>query len=249
MIMYRFKKPLQEAILLKRNSQFTMDVMIDGDVVKCHCPTTGRIGDIEIKNIACLISESDDPKRKLKYTVEAISCDDLATLDKHWIGINQTLSNRLIEFFLQNHLLEQMVNNYTEIRREVTIGVSKLDFYVGSTYIEVKTPLNTLNVNYGRGIKTKKITPFSSTDRFVKHIRELASSLDSHERAIMLTVHQYKVTNRKEHLKSTNYNEVKATMEDAIQKGLETWTIDMKFTPIGVELLSCINTTDSLIKD
>lgn len=112
-MMYRFEKPLQEAVLLKRNSQFTMDVMIDGNVVKCHCPTTGRIDDIEINNIACLVSESDDPKRKLKYTVEAISCDDLNNPDKQWIGINQILSNSLVEYFLQNHLLNNMVSDYT----------------------------------------------------------------------------------------------------------------------------------------
>lgn len=248
-MMYQFEKPLKEALLLKRNSQFTMEVMIGGAVVSCHCPTTGRIGDIETKNIACLVSESDDPKRKLKYTVEAVSCDNPNNPFKQWIGINQILSNRLVEFFLKQHALKQMVSNYTEIFREVRLGVSKLDFYVGDTYIEVKTPLNTLHVTYGSSIKTKKVSPFSSTDRFVKHIRELVGALKEHERAIMLTVHQYKVTDRKAHLKSTHYNEVKAAIEEAIQRGLETWMLDMIFMPEGVELFSYKNTTRELIKD
>ena len=52
---FMFEKPLKEAILLKRNSQFTMDIEIDGRVEKAHCPTTNRIGNIEVKNIACLV--------------------------------------------------------------------------------------------------------------------------------------------------------------------------------------------------
>lgn len=246
---YKFDKELKEAILLKRNSQFTMDIMIDGKIQKAHCPTTNRIGDIETKNIACLVSVSDDPKRKLKYTVEAISCDELDNPNKNWIGINQILSNKLVEFFLKTHQLNNMVSNYDDIKREVNLGISKLDFLVGNTYLEVKTPLTTLNVKYGSNIKTKTNAPFSSTDRFCKHINELANSLDNHERAIMLTVHQYEITERKKHLKSTNYELVKKTLEDAMKKGLETWMLDMKFEKDGVSLISCKNTTNDEIKD
>ena len=109
-----------------------------------------------------------------------------------------------------------MVSNYDSIKREVNLGVSKLDFLVGNTYLEVKTPLTTLNVKYGKNIKTKEVTPFSSTDRFTKHINELAGSLDKNERAIMLAVHQYEITERKEHLKSTNYELVKSTIDKAV---------------------------------
>ena len=246
---YKFDKELEEAILVKRNSQFTMDIEIDGKIEKAHCPTTNRIGDIETKNIACLVSTSDDPKRKLKYTVEAVSCDELDCKNKNWIGINQILSNKLVAFFLETHQLDNMVSNYDSIKREVNLGISKLDFLVGNTYLEVKTPLTTLNVKYGNNIKTKDVTPFSSTDRFTKHINELAGSLDKNERAIMLTVHQYEITERKEHLKSTNYELVKSTIDRAVEKGLETWMIDMKFEPDGVSLLSCKNTTNEDIKD
>ena len=67
--MFRFERPLKEGRIIKRANRFIMDVELDGQAVKCHCPTTGRIGDIEVSGVACLVSESDDPKRKLKYTV------------------------------------------------------------------------------------------------------------------------------------------------------------------------------------
>lgn len=65
----------------------------------------------------------------------------------------------------------------------------------------------------------------------------------------MLTVHQYEITERKEHLKSTNYELVKSTIDKALEKGLETWMIDMKFEKDGVSLISCRNTTNEDIKD
>lgn len=244
---YMFEKPLREGIILKRNSQFTMDVSLDGEVVRCHCPTTNRIGDIELKQVTCLVSESDNPKRKLKHTVEAVSCDSLDMAEKNWIGINQILSNRLVEYFLNTRQLEKMVSDYTEIQREVSLGISKLDFLVGNTYLEVKTPLTTLNVIYGSHIKTKPSTPFSSTDRMVKHVRELTGSLQSHERAIFLTVHQYRETEIKQHLRSTHYEEVSRTMSEAVNTGLETWNIDMEFTPQGVSLIKYENISRKFI--
>ena len=79
---YEFETELIEGIIVKRNSQFTLDVEIDGDVEKVHCPTRGRIGNIDLKNIACLLSESNNPKRKTRYTLEAISVSELDSKNK-----------------------------------------------------------------------------------------------------------------------------------------------------------------------
>lgn len=243
---YIFEHELIDGIIVKRKSQFTMVVNINGAEYHCHCPTTGRIGDIDTKNIACLLSKSDDPNRKTPYTVEAISADDLDALNKNWVGINQILSNKLIEFFLRTHQLDEIVSDYSDIHREVKLGKSKLDFLVGDTYIEVKTPLNTLQVKYGKHIQTKPAAPFSSTDRFVKHINELASSLGNHQRAILLTVYQYEVTEPKQRLRSTHYEEVSSAVQKAIDKGVEMYEISMKFDKTGVELLQCRNTTHGI---
>lgn len=181
--MYLFATPLQEGIILKRNSQFTMEVLLNNKIVK--------------------------------YTVEAISCDEYTIEEKNWIGINQILSNKLVEYFLTTHQLKNMIGEYESVKREVPLGISKLDFLVDNTYIEVKTPLTTIHVEYGANIKRKPITPFSSTERFTKHINELANSLNKHERAILLTVYQYQITCQKSHQKSTHYLEVHNAMDNA----------------------------------
>ena len=72
------------------------------------------------------------------YVVEAEHIEAvLLSDDDNWAGINQILSNRLVEHFFREHELE------------------------------VKTPLTTINVKYGENIKTLPPRPFSSTDRRV----------------------------------------------------------------------------------
>jgi sugar fermentation stimulation protein A len=237
---YVFEKPLIRGTMLKRKSQFTALVDIDGEEIITHIPTTNRIGDVENKNLPCLLSYHDDPKRKLKYDIEAVLLSD----DENWVGINQILSNRLVEHFFNKHELDAIVSDYGTIQREVNLGISKLDFKVGGTYLEVKTPLTTINVKYGQNIKTLPPKPFSSTDRMVKHLKELAGSLKDHEKAIFLQVFQYRITEKKERLRSTNYEEVSQTFKEASAAGVEFWEIQMDFRPEGVTLYSVKRSAD-----
>ena len=220
---------------------------IDGEELIAHIPTTNRIGDVENKNLPCLLSYHDDPKRKLKsryisviqhinqlyfFAYKAVLLSD----DENWIGINQILSNRLVEFFLKEHELDAIVPDFDSVQREVKLGISKLDFKVGDTYMEVKTPLTTINVKYGKDIKTLPPKPFSSTDRMVKHLKELAGSLKDHEKAVFLQVFQYRITERKERLRSTHYEEVSQTFKEASEAGVEFWEVQMDFRLEGVTL-------------
>lgn len=43
-------------------------------------------------------------------------------------GINQILSNRLVEFFFNEHELDEIVSDFDRVQREVNLGISKLDF-------------------------------------------------------------------------------------------------------------------------
>ncbi len=238
--MYKFDEPLIRGTMLKRKSQFTAVVEIDGEEMIAHIPTTNRIGDVENKNLPCLLSYHPDPKRKLHYDIEAVLLSD----DNNWVGINQILSNRLVEHFFREHELDEIVADYDDIQREVKLGISKLDFKVGDTYLEVKTPLTTINVRYGKDIITLPPKPFSSTDRMVKHVNELAGSLAEHERAIFLQVFQYRITVWKERLRSTHYEEVSQTMQDAKKSGVEFWEVQMDFRPDGVSLVKVERSTD-----
>lgn len=62
--------------MLKRKIQFTALVDINGEELTAHIPTINRIGDVENKNLTCLLSYHDDLKRKLKYDIEAVLLSD-----------------------------------------------------------------------------------------------------------------------------------------------------------------------------
>lgn len=246
---YYFDEELIEAVIIKRNSQFTVEAMIDGKIEKVHCPTTGRIGNIDLKNVAGLLSKSNNPNRKTKYTLEAISVSKLDVKNKRWVGINQIASNKYIEYFIENNQLSKIAGNSEDIRREVKLGNSKLDIKVDDTYIEIKTPLQTLQIDYDSDIKTKKVTKFSSTTRFIKHINELTDSLKENERAILINTFQYDNPGYEIINKSTNFEEVKSNVEQCINKGIEIWQVNMKIDEKGVELIRYWNITNKFTSD
>ncbi len=244
--MYKFKKPLIKAIIIKRNSQFTATVSLNGEIIIVHVPNTGRIGDVNLKNIPCLLSYHTDTKRKHKYSLEAVLLSD----DENWVGINQILSNKLVHYFLETNQLSEMINIKSSdlIAREVKLGKSKLDFKVGDIYIEVKTPLILVNVKYGKNIKTNPKSPSSSTERFAKHVKELAESLKKEERAILLIVSQYRVTENKPFHNDIHFKKMKNIIRDSIHKGIEIWNLELNFSPEGVSINELKETTDEILK-
>ncbi len=229
-----FDIPLTEGIIQNRKSQFTMLVEVDNVVCSCHSPTTGRIGTIELNGRPCLLSKSVDANRKTPYTVEAISLNHPDDKVKTWIGINQNAANRYVEHYLKNGGFADMVEANSKVRREIFLGESKLDFLVGDTYLEVKTPLQQLQLDIPDYIKTKKLTPFSSTDRFVRHITELANSLQSHQRAILLTCFIYDNPHFEVIHRSVNFEEVEKAVNESKDKGVEIWQVNFQITPQGV---------------
>lgn len=233
---FKFNENLIEGVIIQRKSQFTMLCNINGEIISCHCPTTGRIGNLDVKGLPCLLSKSHDSKRKTPYTVEAVSLSKPEDNNKSWIGINQNAVNRYVEHYLVSGGLSNMIFPGNDVLREQFLGISKLDFLAGNTYIEVKTPLQHLQIDYPDYIKTKKISDFNSTDRFVKHITELVNSLKEHERAILLLCFIYDNPGFKVIEKSTHYNEVKKALDTSIKLGLEIWQANFEINLKGVKL-------------
>lgn len=89
----KFSQALIEGIILLRKWQFIFLAEIEGKECRCHCPCTGRIGNIDVAGRLCLLSKSNDKNRKTQYTVEAISLNKPEDLQKTWIGINQNNAN------------------------------------------------------------------------------------------------------------------------------------------------------------
>ena len=231
-----FPEPLREGVVLARPNRFIMDVAFpDGTEERCHCPVVSRIGTLDTVGRPCLVSDSHNPKRKLRCTVEALSLDEPAAPRKQWIGINQNASNRYVEHFLRAGAFDGIVGKPETVTREVKLGSSRLDFLVNDDlYLEVKTPLVQLQLELPSNVGTLPDPPFSSTDRAMRHIQELASSLESHERAVILYCFYYPNPGFRFY-HGTTYDEVRATVEACTKAGVELWQANFAQDAQGVK--------------
>jgi sugar fermentation stimulation protein A len=241
---FLFEKELIEGVIKGRPNRFIMNVLIHGKIERCHCPSTGQIASIIFNDIPCLVSDSADgknkeknTKRKTRFTVEAISLDPLAKKEKQWIGINQTMANKFIEFFLKNNLLPKITHRVKEIKREAPLGKSRIDFLInGRDFLEVKTPLKDIPSENHPNYKKRK-SKFLSFDRIIKHFREMANEVKGGSRAILLMCYIYDAPEfRVPEIERDNMKIVKSARV-ASNKGLENWQINLKIDKKGVELI------------
>src|ERR1700744_4439381 len=120
----KFPSPLIECVLLKRYKRFLADIRLpSGETVVAHVPNSGSMIGVSDPNSLCLVSRSENPLRKLAYTLEMVR-----TLDGVWVGTNTSLTNKLIEeaFELGTFADWQI---FSRLQREVKISAeTRLDF-------------------------------------------------------------------------------------------------------------------------
>ncbi len=229
---YKFDKILSEGIIISRPNRFIMLVDLAGVIVECHCPNTGRIGNIKFQNIPCLLSASDDKKRRTKYTVEAISLNNVNKKLKSWIGINQTRINRYIEFFLDNKQFSGLVGPFNKIKREIKLKKSRIDFLVGNTYLEVKMPL----ISLPGSVNNERQSKFNSFDRLIKHFRDLSQDIDKNHRAVVLLCYLYQAQPFRPPETDNTNKKIKKTVARAVVRGVEIWQANFKINEEEVSL-------------
>jgi len=223
---YYFDEELIQGLIKSRPNRFIMLVEIKGKIEKCHCPSTGRIGNILFENIPCLLSKSTSKIRKTKYTVEAIS-----PVVGKWVGINQTKANSYINFFLKNNLLKKIID-VKEVKREVKLNTSKIDFLInGDCFLEVKTLLR--NLPYG---DKKDNSKFNSFERLGRHFQDISLQIKKGQRAIVLLCYLY-AADKFEVPKDSN-KEIENIVKKATLRGLENWQINLKLDKKRISIIN-----------
>ncbi|NYZ74051.1 DNA/RNA nuclease SfsA [Candidatus Micrarchaeota archaeon] len=235
---YRFPEELAEGIILSRPNRFIMMVRVGRRTVRCHCPNTGRIGDIIFKDVPCLLSKSARKERKTKYTVEAISLDPPSCKNKRWIGINQTRANEYLAFFIRNNALARMAGK-GKLEREKPLGRSRIDFVIGgasgNTYMEVKTPLISLPAS--KSVKTATHSRFDSFERLIKHFADLARSVRKGSRAIVLLCYLYDAPRFRPPAPDRTSSRIQRAARLAERSGVGNWQVNLRIDERGVSLI------------
>ncbi len=164
----KFTKPLIKGKLIKRYKRFFTDVRLNKKIVTAHCPNTGSMMGLLDEGNDVYISKSDNPKRKLKYTLEIIK------VKKNLVGVNTHFANKIVHHALENNLIKEVSNN-DHIKPEVFFNKeTRFDFLIKKKekkiFVEVK------NVTLLRNKNTAEF-PDSVTSRGSKHLRTLIEAI------------------------------------------------------------------------
>lgn len=176
----KYPSPLINATIQKRYKRFLADITLEtGEQITAHVPNTGSMTNCWGEGWHVLVSESNNPKRKLKYTLELTHNGD------SYINVNTSLTNKVAKEALEVGAIKELAG-YENIKPEAKIGESRLDFLLtehnekADCYVEVKNV--TLNDD------DIAIFPDAVTTRGQKHLQELIKLKKQGDRAVMLYI-------------------------------------------------------------
>ena len=221
-----FDNKLIPGLLIKRYKRFFVDVRVNNQILTVHCPNTGSMHGLLEKGNKVWISKSNNPKRKLKYTLEIIE------VKKTKVGINTHSTNKIVHDALQNNLIKEF-NNNIDIKPETKFGANtRFDFLVSSkkyqSFIEVK------NVTLSRKRNLAEF-PDAETLRGLKHIGELIKASKKKFKVYILFVIQRNDCNSFSIAKDIDPNYANA-LSKAVKNNLKILCYDCKFSPKGIKL-------------
>ena len=160
----KFTNSLIKGKLIRRYKRFFTDIEVNNKIVTAHCPNTGSMQGLLNKGNIVWITEHNDPKRKLKFTLEMIK------VNNRIIGVNTHRANRIVEHALNNRLINEfkIIKN---IKAEFKYSDdTRFDFLCDKKILEVK------NVTLLRDGRTAEF-PDAITSRGSKHLKMLINSI------------------------------------------------------------------------
>jgi len=175
-VFMQFEAKLLKGQFVKRYKRFFTDIKLEnGEIITAHTPNTGSMKTCLGENWPCLVTPNDDPKRKLKYTLELIHNGDT------WIGVHTGRPNKIVYEAIKNGDISE-ITEFNELKSEVKYGKSRIDLVASypnyDHYIEVK------NVTLKHDDKTCSFPDAVST-RGQKHLDELTEIAQSENKASM----------------------------------------------------------------
>jgi sugar fermentation stimulation protein A len=222
----KFSSKLIPGLFIKRYKRFFVDIRIDSKIVTAHCPNTGSMLGLLKKNNKVWVSKSNNPNRKLKFTLEIIE-------DKNKkIGVNTHSTNKIVSQALKDRLFKEF-GNILEIKTETIFNKNtRFDFFIknkkNNIFVEVK------NVTLSRKFNIAEF-PDSITERGSKHINELIDATKKGYKSYILFVVQ---RNDCKYFKIASDIDIKYSnlIKEAVKKKINILCYDCKFSSKGIKL-------------
>jgi len=222
----KFNETLIAGEFIKRYKRFFVDVKIGKEEVVAHCPNTGSMMGLIKKGNKVWLSKSNNPKRKLKYTLQII--EDQNTK----VGINTHLTNKIVFDALSKRKIKNF-KNLDKIQQEVRFGKNtRFDFLITEknkkTFIEVK------NVTLSRHNDIAEF-PDAITSRGLKHIQELLKAKKKGFEIYLFFVIQRDDCSKFELAKDIDPEYCELLLK-AVKKNLKILCYDCKFSTKRIQL-------------
>jgi sugar fermentation stimulation protein A len=176
----KFEK-LIKGKLVKRYKRFLADIILEnGDEITAHVPNSGAMTSCIEDNCDVWLTFHDNPKRKLKYTLE------LTKIGENLICTNTGVANKIAIEAIENGFIKEL-QGYDYLKPEQKYGQnSRIDIFLENQnqkcYVEVKS--------VSLKIDDTLAFPDSVTSRGTKHLNELCDMVEQGHRAVMLYVVQ-----------------------------------------------------------
>jgi sugar fermentation stimulation protein A len=193
----KYNVDLSEGIFLRRYKRFFADIEWQGSTLIAHVANTGSMKGVNVAGRACLFSHSNNPARKLKYTLEMIRAESGS-----WVGVNTATPNMLVKEALEQvfalrdgakktvplHSSWQHWGGYSAFKPEYKISAeTRLDFVLEREGSDRKHFIEVKNVTMAEG--KVAMFPDAETTRGQKHLRELMKLVeDGHTAEIVFTI-------------------------------------------------------------
>ena len=167
--------------LIKRYKRFLADIILEnGEEITAHVPNSGAMTSCIEENCDVWVTFHDNPKRKLKYTLE------LTKMGKELICTNTGVANKIAIEAIENKTIKEL-QGYSSLKPEQKYGEkSRIDILLENAnqkcYVEVKS--------VSLKIKDNLAFPDAVTTRGTKHLNELKTMVEQGHRAVMLYVIQ-----------------------------------------------------------
>ena len=222
----KFNETLIAGEFIKRYKRFFVDVKIGKEEVVAHCPNTGSMMGLIKKGNKVWLSKSNNPKRKLKYTLQII--EDQNTK----VGINTHLTNKIVFDALSKRKIKNF-KNLDKIQQEVRFGKNtRFDFLITEknkkTFIEVKNVTLSIHNDIAE-------FPDAITSRGLKHIQELLKAKKKGFEIYLFFVIQRNDCSKFELAKDIDPEYCELLLK-AVKKNLKILCYDCKFSTKGIKL-------------